>query len=945
MKKLLMSALVAVSAAFGFGASAQQPGMQLPQVPMDSAVVMGTLPNGLTYYIRHNDYPKGQADFYIAQKVGSVLEEDNQRGLAHFLEHMCFNGTKNFPGNSLVSWLESIGVKFGYNLNAYTGTDETVYNITNVPTNRVEVLDSCMLILHDWANELLLEPEEIDKERSVIHEEWRSRNNGTQRILEEMLPVIYPGSRYGYRMPIGTMEVVDNFPYQALRDYYEKWYRPDLQGLIIVGDIDVARTEAKVKEMFSDIEMPANAAERVTIEVPDTPGVIYAVGKDKEQSNAMTYLIWKYDGLPREIRSTVPALVMDFATTMINDMMNQRLSDMMSQPDAPFAVAQAEIGNYMLSDSKQMFATLGIAKEGDIRPTIGALYREVLRAKRGGFTQSEFDRAKQDYMSRLEKSFNNRNTQETGALTQKFIRNFIDNTPAADISTLYPMMQQISAMVDINTVNGLFNEMVGNDNRVIMAFLPESEQYVVPTEAELAEVIAAIDAEEIDAFVDNTRTDPLIPSLPKPGKIVKTETDSQWGATIWTLSNGVKVMIKPTNFKDDEILMRAVAPQGMSRDLASITPADFLGYDVFEDILSIGSYNNTDLQKYLTGKQVGVSPNFGIYSRAIGGNTTPKDLPTLMELVYGFFTAPNFDAAEFDATKSRYVGLLKNQEVNPQFQFSADLRKALYKSPYLQALTAETLEASSLEGILALTKAQMTNAADYTFVFVGNVDLDALKPLAEQYLATLPANAKKATKPVKDADPALGLTPGSGVSNFTFKMENPQTWCAILEFGNMDYNSRNAKLAYISGEILSARLLKTVREEMGAVYSIGASGGLQPQYGLNAVMQTAFPMNPDQKEKVLEVIKGEFAAMAENVTDEELSKVKEYLLKDYKEGRERNGSWLGYISGWLLSANHVDMISDAEQIVNSITPADVQNYVKQLNEQNNYRVVLLDPEQ
>ncbi|MDE6818859.1 MAG: insulinase family protein, partial [Muribaculaceae bacterium] len=464
MKKMI---LVALMAAASFAATAQMP-QQIPSLPVDTAVVSGVLPNGLTYYIRHNEYPKGQADFHIAQKVGSILEEDNQRGLAHFLEHMCFNGTKNFPGNSLISYLESIGVKFGSHLNAYTGTDETVYKITNVPTARTAVTDSVLLVLHDWANELLLDPEEIDKERGVIHEEWRTNQVGQMRILENLLPKIYPGSKYAYRLPIGTMEVVDNFPHQALRDYYEAWYRPDQQGIVVVGDIDVARTEEVIKKMFGDIEMPANAPARLQFEVPDTPGTIYAVGADKEQTNAVVYLMFKQDVTPRELRNTQVKLVMDYVQQMIVSMLNARFSEMMSNPATPFAVAQATDGNYLFSNAKDMFAVIGVAKDGDIATTLAAIYREVLRAKRGGFTSTEYDRAKAEYLAGLDKAYNNRASIENGVYTQEIIRHFIDGDPMLGIELEHEVMTQIANNLPLQLINAGFDEMTGGDNRVVL---------------------------------------------------------------------------------------------------------------------------------------------------------------------------------------------------------------------------------------------------------------------------------------------------------------------------------------------------------------------------------------------------------------------------------------------------------------------------------------------
>lgn len=389
---------------------AQMP--QLPPVPVDSAVRIGHLDNGLTYYIRHNEYPKGQADFYIAQKVGAIQEEDSQRGLAHFLEHMCFNGTKNFPGNELIGWLESVGVKFGQNLNAATWTDKTVYNMKNVPVAREGVQDTCLLILHDWADGLLLDPEEIDKERKVIHEEWRQSNVGQSRILTQLLPSIYPGSKYAYRLPIGIMEVVDNFPHQVLRDYYEKWYRPDLQGIVVVGDIDPDRIEAKIKEIFGTIEKPVNAAARESYPVPDTPGTIYAIGKDKEMPYSVMQLMFKHDATPDSEKTGMDYMIENYVLSMAMAMLNTRLSDIMSKPDSPASVAQADYGQYLLSKTKDAFSLVALPKDTSAIDALSTVYREGLRAVRGGFTSSEYDRARSEYLSQLERSYTNRHTDK-----------------------------------------------------------------------------------------------------------------------------------------------------------------------------------------------------------------------------------------------------------------------------------------------------------------------------------------------------------------------------------------------------------------------------------------------------------------------------------------------------------------------------------------------------
>ncbi len=913
---------------------------QMPPVPVDQNVKIGKLPNGLTYYIRHNEYPKGQADFFIAQKVGSILEEDNQRGLAHFLEHMCFNGTKNFPGNQIVSWLESVGVKFGYNLNAYTSVDETVYNISSVPTERESVQDSCLLILHDWANDLLLDGDEIDKERGVIHQEWRRSMVGQMRILESLLPVIYPGSRYGYRLPIGTMEVVDNFPHQALRDYYEAWYRPDQQGIIVVGDIDVDRIEKKIIELFSPIEMPANAPERVYFPVEDNEGTIYAIGKDVEQSNAIVQLMFKSDVMPDSMKSTIAPLMQDYMIDMLTSMLNTRLNDMMSKPDAPFAMADAGYGEFFLAKTKEAFSVTGIAKGNDIKPVLESIYREVLRAQRGGFTATEYARARSEYLSRLETAYKNRNQQESTRLAREYVRHFIDKEPIPGIEYEYQMMSLVANQIPVEAINMLLPEVITPNNRIVLALLPDKEGFVFPTEAELDDAMKAVDAENIEAYVDNVKSEPLIKELPAPGKIVEEVENAQWGTIEWTLSNGVKVIVKKTSFKEDEIRFNASAKNGTSvfgdEKAASMI---FMPYALQQ--YGLGEYTNADLQKYLAGKQASLRHSFGTDRRTLSGSTTPKDIQTLMELVYMTFTGLNVTEDEFAAVQNMYIGALQNQEVSPQYVFGKRVAESLNKSERDRVISIDVIKAAECQAILDMIHTMLANAADYTFTFVGNVDVDALRQLAEQYLATLPADAANRVTDY-NIKPELGMNGGKETDTYTAKMETPQTWAQIVCFGDMPYTAKDARLASIAGQILTARLIATVREKEGAVYSIGASGSLDRVPYQNCVLMSSFPMKPELKEKVLGMIAGEFEDMTKNVKKDELGKIKEYMLKNIAEGYEKNENWMGGLVGYVLSG--VDSFNGMEKVVGAITTQDVQDFMKRLLDQGNYRVVILDPE-
>ena len=934
--------LFAVCLAIPFASLAQEM-PDVPQLTKDPAVRYGTLSNGLTYYIRHNEKPKGQADFYIAQKVGSMQEEDNQQGLAHFLEHMCFNGTKSFPGNKLIEWLETVGVKFGYNLNAYTSFDETVYNISNVPVARESVQDSCLLVLHDWANELTLDPQEIDKERGVIHQEWVRSNVGEMRVMTKLLPKLFNNSKYGYRLPIGTMDVVDNFPYQDLRDYYEKWYRPDLQGIIVVGDIDVDRIEGKIKEMFSDIPKAKKPAKREYVTVPDHKGTVYAYDKDPEIKTNIVELIWLTDPMPFELRNTQIKYVQDYLEEIIAMMLNNRFQDMMSSPDAPFAAAYCQIGEYQgFCYGKDAFNVTGISKDGDIQPVLEAIYREVLRAAKNGFTETEFNRAKEEYLSRLETAYNNRESRENEEFVAEYKANFLKNDAMPGIDMDYMIMQQFVPALPLDVINQTMAQLITPDNRVVFALLSDKPDTVIPTDESLAAVLAKVDGENIEAFVDNVKTEPLVPALPAPGKIVKETVNTQWDATEWQLSNGVKVLVKPTKFKEDEILMTAYALGGTAEVLGKEYDNDIIFGEYAFSNNGLGTYTNNDLSKYLKGKQVGMNIQFDNYDRAISGSSTPKDLPTLMELIYMGFTGLNYDENEFKALQAQLAGVLKNQESTPNYQFGKMVQDKVFKSKRLGLISTEAVNGAKIEDIRKIARGLTSNICDYTFVFVGNIDIATFKPLVEQYIASIPGNASMAIRSIPEFHPELFVTPGRFDDRAKTKMETPQTWVAIIESAEMPFTSKNSKMASIVGQILTNRLLKTVREEWGSVYSISASGSLKRQGLANFNLVSSFPMKCEDLDKVLTFISSEIKGMETNITEDELNPIKEFMVKNAIEARELNGAWLGAMVGNIT--NNVDTFNDAENEIKSITLDDVKNFMKQVNSQNNYHVVVLEPE-
>ena len=937
MRRIMRLAFVAIA---GFACMpAVVRAQQMPPVPVDKEVRIGKLDNGLTYYIRHNEYPKNPVDFYIAQKVGSILEEDNQRGLAHFLEHMCFNGTKNFPGNSMVKWLESVGVKFGYNLNAYTSIDETVYRISSVPTERIGVQDSCLMILSDWADGLLLEGKEIDEERSVIHEEWRSQLPPNMRIMEKLLPEIYPDSRYGHRLPIGTMEVVDNFPHQALRDYYETWYRPDLQGIVVVGDIDVDRIEGKIKEMFSKIEKPVNLAERVYFPVADNEKPIVAFGSDKEQDKYVAQIMFKYDALPDSLKGTMADVTTAYLLDMAQMMLQIRLNEQGQKADAPFAAASAFYGEFIMAKTKQAFQFAMLPKGNSFDEGLKAVYREALRAKRGGFTATEYARCRTEYLSQLEKAYNNRNQQENKTLAESYVRNFIDKKPIPGIETEYQMMSMIVNQIPVEAVNQVFSQIVSDKNLVVLGMMPAREGEVCPKDEDILALLSQVEAENIAPYVDNVKDEPLVSELPAAGKVVKENVLSDFGAKEWILSNGAKVILKKTDFKADEINMMAVAKGGTSV-YGNDKAADLMFMPAVLEQHGLGSFTNSELTKLMAGKQVSLKVSLDDYVRRLSGNTTPKDLKTYMEMIYMTFTGLTVTPDEFTAMQNLYKGLIQNQAQNPNFVFQKKVQEYLYSSPNKQVFGVSDIEKANREDILSIIREQLANAAEFTFVFSGNFDEAELKALVEQYIATLPS--VKGKKQELKHSPAVEIKSGNEEKEFSLKMEVPQGSAAVIISGKMPYSFKNRLMASMSAQIISARLLSEVREKEGAVYSIYTQGSQDRLSEVSVVYQTIFQVKPEKKDRALEIIRSEFENLAKETPVEELDKVKEFMVKQITGDEQTNSYWCSMMAGNELLPSEVCV--KAEQVIQSITPKEISGYVNEVMKQNNYRVLVMMPE-
>ena len=923
LKKMAAVWIILGSVSMGF---AQQ---QMPPIPTDPNVRIGKLDNGLTYYIRHNELPENRADFYIAQKVGSILEEDNQRGLAHFLEHMCFNGTKNFPGKKLIKYLESIGVKFGENLNAYTSIDETVYNICNVPVARDGVVDSCLLILHDWADDLLLAPEEIDSERGVIHEEWRTSTGAMMRMLERMMPTMYPDSKYAYRLPIGTMEVIDNFPHQALRDYYEKWYRPDQQGIIVVGDIDVDKVETRIKSIFSPIQMPENAAKREYFPVPDNKEPLIAIDKDKEQTVPVIYLFFKHEAIVNEQKNNMDYLVLNYMKSMIENMLNARLNELIQSAEPPFIQAQAYDGEFFLAKSKDAFNGIAVSKEDGIEHALASLLREIERMHKYGFTASEYTRAKADYLRMLESAYNERNKTKNNAYVKEYVRHFIDNEPIPGIETEYAVMNQIVPNIPVEAINSLIPSLVTDSNMVVGIFCPEKEGMKYPTREDIVSVINKVKSEDITAYEDKVSDEPLLAERPQGGKVQKSET-GPFGSTVLTLSNGVRVILKSTDFKADEIRMKAFSPGG-----SSLFPNDeIVNINMLNSVASLGglgNFSNVDLEKVLAGKKAKVSASIGGTTEGLSGSCSPKDFETLMQLIYLSFTAPRMDNDAFTSFKSRMQASLANQEANPMTALQDTLKKALYMDhPRNIRMKADMVDKIDYAKIMEMYNDRFKDASDFTFIFVGNINPEEATPLIETYLGGLPAiNRKESFR-----DNKLYIRQGNYKNVFEKQLETPKATVLVIYSGQCAYTLKNQVMMSMLSQILDIMYTESVREKEGGTYGVSTYGIVDKYPKEEALLQIYFDTDPAKRAKMTEIIQKELKQFAEEgPTAENLNKVKEFKLKKYKEDAKENGYWMSVLSTYFWEKT--DMNTGYEDLVNSITPKDLQEFAKSLLDQNN----------
>lgn len=938
MKKIFITALTALYAFTAFG----QGNFNNP-IPKDTAIRFGVLENGLTYYIRHNEELPQRADFYIVQNVGAILEEDNQNGLAHFLEHMAFNGTKNFPDKEIINYLETIGVQFGNNVNAYTSLDETVYNLKSVPTIRESIVDTALLILHDWSGFISLKGEEIDKERGVIREEWRSRQNANRRLWKRSLPILYHNSQYAKRDIIGDTAIIANFAHDTLRAYYHKWYRPDLQAIVIVGDVDVDHVEKSIQTMWQDIPKRINPAPRKVYELERPTEPIVAVLTDEEAKTSSIRIDYRMDKPTKQQRESLLGYLSSLTQNLIEMMISDRLDEISQKPDAPFAAAS--VGYSEIVRSKDAFITMAVPLEGKEEETFIALLEEVERMVRYGFTQAELERAKESMLSHMEKTYNERNKTPNGSYVSEYIRNFLDHEPIPGIEwELKTVKNAFSDLLTLEVINQYAARAKGEGEIAVQMTGPKKESVKFPSEERVRELLRNAEQMNIASYTENDLNAPLISQEPKAGKVKKsTPSKALNGVTEWTLSNGMRVIIQPTQLKEDEILLYGYSEGGLSliENLKEM-PSASLCVPVAQNN-GMGNYNAMDLSKKLAGKVAKLTPSVGSYEESFSGSSSVKDFETLMQLVYLLFTGTRSDDDSYLALINQYHTVLANADKDPNRAFSDSVQvTANAHHPRAVPFGKKQLPFVNQKKALEIFDRRFEDPKDFTVYLVGNVDLEKMKEPILRYLGGIPVQKKMKKEQWIDRQ----IRRPQGVVNNTFSraMEIKKTSSFVLYGGEMDYTLANRLKMQLIGDILDIRYFESMRENEGGTYGVSVRGSMSDKPVKYASLQMRYDTDPEMFEKLQSLVFAEIDSfIAQGPREVDFNKAKENLRNKFQESVKKNN--------WKMSAMvaYYNLGEDVEKdylpTLESITKEDLRQTLEWLKKQNNVIEVVMKPEE
>ena len=909
-------------------------------IPIDSTIKIGVLPNGLTYYLKHNNWPENRACFYLAQKVGSLQETGEQRGLAHFLEHMCFNGSEHFKGNRIERFCESLGISSG-DANAFTSIEKTVYYIDDVPsTVGTERLDSCLLILYDWANGLTLDSLEIEKERGVVHEEWRTGRDATSRIYERQLPVLYPNSKYGYRLPIGTMDVVDNFKHEELRAYYEKWYNPENQCVIVVGDIDIECTENKIKELFGGI-LPSSTPGKVErMEVNDHQGIIFSLDNDKELQDNSVFVMFKHKAYTPEDRRYVSFWSDKHKTEAAVYMLNWRYNDEALKPDCAYLSAGADDDDYFLSSTKAAFQLYATVKDDMQTKALEEIIKECKRAAEYGFTKEEFMRYQDERISLLDNLMLKADKRENQSLAQEYYNNYLYGTDIATVEDYVTIMKQVILSTTLEDVNERMRELMPNDesNMVISCWSIEKEDANYPTQDELYKAYRAGMSAKTELYVDELKGASLLSEIPDGGEILSSEYHKDLGYTKMILSNSATVLMKKTEIEKSQVLFKAYGQGGWT----------LYGEEDDPNIIMLGNIpfgNNgltsSQIGKLLSGKRVDLRYGIGQRTFTFTGSTNPNDLETFMQLIYADFTNLSKDSAEYNKAMESMALSLRNSKTDPESAFSDSVTVTSNgHHPRFKILAEEDLKKVSLDRIHEIIKEQTASAKNYTFLFVGNYDSLEMCSLAKKYLACLPNR-----KEVKRGSFIKTWLQKDAYCHFAREMETPKTMVQMEWFTeSIPYTLRNRLIANMASEILDMVYKKTIREENSATYGCNADYYLirgnegECQVGFSAYCT----IKPEKSDSVLMMMKQEFQKLSNHIDEQMFKNAKEIMLKDLDElVKTKNGFWLDII--WQKENRGIDLYSERRSIIEQLQIGDVMDFVRKLLSNSHFCETVMRP--
>ena len=903
-------------------------------VPVDPRITVGTLPNGMRYYVRANKNPQARAELRLVVNAGSVLEEDDQRGLAHFVEHMCFNGTSHFPKQEVIAFLQSTGVRFGAHINANTSFDQTVYQL-QIPTDNPGVIDRSLLILEDWAHAVSFDPDEIDKERGVILEEWRVGLGADARILDAQLPVLLKDSRYAARMPIGTPEIIRNFKYDRLKKFYTDWYRPDLMAVIAVGDFDPARMESLIRSHFGPIPMPSSPRPRTIYDVPDQPGTRYAIAGDPEATNTIvgvTSLMAARD------QTTLAAYRQQTIERVFSGLLSSRFAEMAQKPDAPFLDAETQRGLFV--NSTEATSLTALVPEGGAERGLAALFTEADRVARFGFTQTELDRYRLSLMKTFEQLAASNDEHTSVSLAEEFIRNFMQQEPIPGIAYENGLVQRFLPEITLADVNSLASAWVPDRNRVVVVSGPKKPGSALPDEAKLAAVIKSAGGGALTAYVDTVSSRPLLEATPKPGTIAKTVAKEATGVTEWTLSNGVRVVLDPTTFKQDEILFRAFSPGGTS--LAS--DQDFVAAETATQVVGqggLGSLTTIDLSKKLAGKAAFVRADIGDMYEGLSGRALRRDLETMFQLIYLTFTQPRADAEAFRVMTGQLTAGLANREAQPDTVFEDTLTAALTQNHMrAQPMTPGLVSQMSLDKSMAFYKDRFADASDFTFVLVGSFDLPTIKPLVERYLGSLPSLHRK------EAGKDVGIRPPGGVvEKQVTKGTAPKSQVGVVFTGAFQNNQRNRVIVRALSNTLAGNLQRVLREDLGGTYGVSVSPDFTKRPTEDYRLTITFACDPARTQ---DLIKALFDVVDEFRTNGpspgQVADAQAALRRDLETDTRQNGYLLNQLAYAYQYDEPVPDPATLRGLYSQLTTSLLRDAARTYLDTNHYVKVVLMPE-